>query len=182
MPTWSVWVDAYHLLTLAVAPDSSPVTISFLQNVPTPTVAPAPIVTVADPSYPEPALVILIADIVPPTPRTASAVAVFVGVSVGVLIVTDGTVEYPTPPFVTVIVITPCVVTLGAMVQVAAAPVPPPPVNDIVGTVVYPRPPSVICIFSMDVTLFLVVVIATAVAVLPTPMSGAENTTVGALV
>ena len=76
---------------------------------------------------------------------------------------TVGAVPNPIPPSVTIYFITPLDDVL--IEQVAAAPVPPPPVNVIVGASVYPKPALVINIFSTDVTFALEVVNATAVAV-----------------
>ena len=65
--------------------------------------------------------------------------------------------------------------------QVAAAPVPPPPLIVIVGATVYPVPALVSKISDIEVMLFLVVVIATAVASVP-PEGAVVIATVGVLV
>ena len=65
--------------------------------------------------------------------------------------------------------------------QVAAAPVPPPPLIVIVGATVYPVPALVSKISDIEVMLFLVVVIATAVASVP-PAGAVVIATVGVLV
>ncbi len=61
------------------------------------------------------------------------------------------------------------------LVERAVAPVPPPPINEIVGAVVYPEPP--------DVTFMVVTTppVITAVAAAPVPPPPV-NTKVGALV
>ena len=78
---------------------------------------------------------------------------------------TVGAVPNPIPPSVTIYFKT--LFDDVLIEQVAAAPVPPPPVNVIVGASVYPNPALVINIFSTDVIFALEVVNATAVAFKP---------------
>ena len=83
---------------------------------------------------------------------------------------TVGAVPNPIPPSDTTYLRTPLPDVL--IEQVAATPVPPPPVNVIVGASVYPNPALVINIFSTDVILALEVVNATAVASEPPKVFG----------
>ena len=83
---------------------------------------------------------------------------------------TVGAVPNPIPPSVTIYFKT--LFDDVLIEQVAAAPVPPPPVNVIVGASVYPKPALVINIFSTDVTFALEVVNATAVASDPLEVFG----------
>ena len=71
-----------------------------------------------------------------------------------------GSVPYPTPASMTLNLITPK--PLVTIEQVAAAPVPPPPLIVIVGATVYPAPAFISNIFSIEVILDLVVMNPTA--------------------
>ena len=172
-------VSLSQVLTLAVAPEIDPVTTSLNQYVPTPTVAAEPTVIVGAEKNPAPASVILIEVTEPPALTTAFADAGKFGDNEGYEIEMCGTVEYPTPPLVTLIETRP--LRFVTIPQVAAAPVPPPPLIVIVGATVYPAPVQVIKISSIDVIPFLVVVIATALALVP-PEGAVEIETVGVLV
>ena len=79
---------------------------------------------------------------------------------IGILIV--GAVPKPIPPSMRLNLTIPLLEVL--IEQVAAAPLPPPPVMVIVGASVYPKPVCVINIFSTDFIPALSVVIATAFA------------------
>lgn len=179
--TSRIFVVLFQVLTLATVPLVDPVTVSLKVKLPVDAKDGFEIVTVGATLYPRPALMMLIAVIVPAALTVVVAAAPTVvtplkNTSLENVIVGDST--YPLPPEVTVIMPT----MLSPINVVAAAPDPPPPVNLTPGDTVYPDPGFIISTFWTDFVpgailsrQAIIPPIKDAVAIPVTPPVGAED-------